>query len=437
MADIYGFFNNFDSLERKSQQVSRMKDHVGYDLLTEYHDEITGSLLCQTSWESIADQPQSVPCVLDGEIYNRDELLPFVTDDKQSPMTDAELIYLLYRKKIKGFPGIINGIFAFAIVDRDAGKLVIARDHLGSRSLYFAQVGQTVYFATRIKTLLKAGVDATLSEQSIYSYLCSVSLTPPQTMFKSVEAVRPATMLSFDRNNNRQEQRYWDIAETTEDRNKSFAEFSDEIKSLIINSVKIRADKGGQIGSIVSGGIDSSVVTSVLCDSLSKPERLPVFSIAFAEKKFSDASLQELMYQAFPVDHHQSQIGPDQYWSLLGKAMSVLDAPVNDDAMVGMYRVFELARENGCSALFEGEAADELFFTTHVHSERQFLKLKKAVPSFSQSLLGKTFTTSPIGGGITKKIRRQLFRLGVSDTDRRLMILPSYYHTGIPIMKKP
>jgi asparagine synthase (glutamine-hydrolysing) len=433
VAEIMGFFSRGAGPDENRTTASKLNAGDNISIFNQYMDDSTGSYLCQTSWEQVDMEQQSVPCVLDGEIYNRGELLELLDSDEE--LTDADIIYLLYRRQVTGFPGIINGIFAFALLDTNQRKLILARDHLGSRSLYYAKAGRTLFFSTRIKTLLNAGVDPRLSEESVYAYICSVSLTPPQTMFDQIKALRPASMVTFDIDAGENEYIYWNIADITEDRTRSFEDFSDEVRDLIIDAVNIRAEKGGRIGSIVSGGIDSSTVSSILCRSLKANERLPVFSMSFSESVFSDAGLQDLFYKAFPVEQHQSIIKPEHYWDLLEKAVAAIDSPVNDDAMVGMYRVFQLAKDNGCSVLFEGEAADELFFTTHVHSERKFQQVKKFCPAPAQKILKTLFPISPIGGGFANKIRRQLFRLGLSDTDRRLHVLPSYWHTGIPIMK--
>ncbi|WP_319525804.1 asparagine synthase-related protein [uncultured Desulfosarcina sp.] len=433
MAEIRGFFFSGAGPDENRSTVSKVNAGDDKNIFSQFMDESTRSYLCQTSWEPVDKDRQGVPCVLDGEIYNRRELLELL--DSCEELTDAEIIYALYHKQVAGFPRIINGIFAFALLDTNRCRLIIARDHLGSRNIFYAKSGQTLYFSSRIKSLLNAGVDSTLSEESVYSYLCSVALTPPQTMFAKIKAVRPATTITFDLGGVENEQVYWDIADITEDRARSFENFTDEVRHLIVDAVKIRADRGGRIGSIVSGGIDSSAVSSILCRSLKNGERLPVFSIAFSDSEFSDAGLQNVFFKAFPVEPYQSVINPEKYWELLKIAVTALDSPVNDDAMVGMYRVFQLAKENGCSVLFEGEAADELFFTTHVHSERKFLQVKKFCPDPVQKILGSLFTISPVGDALTNKIRRLLFRLGVSDTERRLSVLPSYWHTGIPIMK--
>ena len=219
--------------------------------------------------------------------------------------------------------------------------------------------------------LASGAVDSSISTNAVRNYLFSVALTPPETMYTGIQAVPPARVITIDEHGLAKENIYWKINQIKENRERSFEDFSEEVRSLMIDAVICRAVAGGKIGSIVSGGVDTSVVTSILSDSFGNDRKLPVFSIAFDEKKFSDESLQATMYESFPLAPHQDVIRAEDYWSILKQALTHLDSPVNDDAVVGMFRVFQLTREHGCTAVFEGEGADEIFFTNHVHSERQ------------------------------------------------------------------
>jgi asparagine synthase (glutamine-hydrolysing) len=101
-----------------------------------------------------------------------------------------------------------------------------------------------------------------------------------------------------------------------------------------------------------------------------------------------------------------------------------------------MYRVFNLARAEGCTALFEGEAADELFFTGHVHAERGFQKFLSVPYSMRKALIAPFFRHNVLGSGLGRKVRRQLFKLGLSDTERRLLVLPSFYRISRSIIRE-
>lgn len=371
--------------------------------------------------------------VFEGEIYNREELGRELGLGRNAG--EGEIVLALYKQEGPDFPRRLNGIFGVAVHDGAEHRIVLARDHVGSRSLYYSRSKQGLVFSTTIRSLLDTGVvDRELSLHGINSYFSSTAVSPPDTLYAQVRAVPPGTTVSLAENGDVVERVYWQVSGIREDRGRTMEDYADEVRELIVDAVRIRAGAGGRCGSIVSGGVDSSVVTALLTRQLASGDLLPVFSVVFAEKPYSDAALQKFMYDGFPLHPYQATMSSEEYWNILNKALENLDTPVNDDALAGMYRVFELARAVGCTAVFEGEAADELFFTGHVHSERRLQKFL-SVPFFMRrSLLGSLFVHNSIGGGLGNKIKRLLFKIGIDDTERRLMVLTSFYRTARPIM---
>lgn len=373
--------------------------------------------------------------VFEGEIYNREELIEDLQLSKEAG--EGEIVLDLYKRDGLDFPRRINGIFAAALHDGENQRFVLARDHVGSRSLYYVKNRQGILFATTIKALLDTGiVDQSLSLYGVHSYFCSTAISPPDTIYSEVKALRPAASICFFGNGDVREHVYWPIKDVQEDQRRSIEDFSEELRGLLLDSIKIRARCGGRYGSIVSGGVDSSFVSAVLTHELSSGDKLPVFSVDFAEALYSDAHLQKTMYETFPLHPHRATMSSDEYWNILNMGVRNLDTPVNDDAFAGMYKVFNLARSVGCTALFEGEAADELFFTGHVHSERRLQKYLLFPATLRKLLFGTTVKTSAIGGTPLNKVERFFFRMGIDDTERRLMVLPSFYRTKRFILQK-
>lgn len=371
----------------------------------------------------------------EGELYNRKQLIDAFSLNNNAAI--GEVVSAAYQKFGVDFAQNFNGVFAIALYDKQSRQLVLARDHVGSKSLFYAKNSKGVFFATTLKALLATGlIDRKLSITSIQSYFSSTSIAPPDTMFAAIRCLRPGTAVQLSENSEPQEHTYWRIKEINEDYTRSMDSFSEEVRALILDAVKIRGNCGGQMGSIVSGGVDSSVVTAILTQSIDRQQRLPVFSIVFDEKPYSDAPLQKIMYEACNLQPYSATVTSGDYWAILQKIVGQLDSPVNDDAVVGMYRVFQLARETGCSALFEGEAADELFFTGHVHAERQFQMFLTIPYVLRKLLIAPMVRHTVLGTGIKKKIWRLLFRLGLSDSERRLLVLPSFYRMSHPIIRK-
>jgi asparagine synthase (glutamine-hydrolysing) len=440
MSSIFGFILNQGSEEQQQEIAARMSQALKFrgDLVVST-PRTGGACLGATQFE--LDTVQSCyasslfAIVLEGEIYNQKQLIKELGLDKSA--REGEIIQALYRRDGLDFARELNGIFVIALYDRVSGQVVLARDHVGGRSLYYARNRQGLFFATTTRALLSSGmVEPELSQYGIGAYFSSTAISPPDTMYAGISCLRPGAVICFSPQGEITDHTYWNIREIQEDTGRSLESFAEELRHLLIDAIEARGDAGARFGSIVSGGVDTSTITSVLARHWRCKQALPVFSIVFDEIPYSDAELQQVMYRSYHLEPTSAVITAREYWNLLHKAVANLDAPINDDAMVGMYRVFQMASDAGCSALFDGEAADELFFTGHVHSERRFQKYLTIPYGVRKHLLGSLFRHYPHGGGLGTRVQRQLFKLGLSDTERRLLVIPSFYRNRRPILRE-
>jgi asparagine synthase (glutamine-hydrolysing) len=375
--------------------------------------------------------------VAEGEIYNGEEILDRLENENVRPTDIWDSFFalpLLYERMGRDFPRILNGVFSIALWDGRNRTLHLIRDHLGSRSLFWAKSPDGLVFASTVRALLTTGrVEVSISMKGLAAYLSSVAVSPPQTLFKGVQAVRPGYAVVWNEKEI-SEYSYWPINQVHENYKRTEGSFAEEIRETLKDAVRIRKNGNFPIGGLVSGGLDTGVVTSLLAEDFSRDCPLPVFSIAFSEQSFSEADLQQVMYDRFPLAPHAAELEPYEFWDLLAKAVEQLDVPVNDPALVGMLRVFGLAREHGCRAVFDGEAADELFFTGHAHSERAFQRLLFLPLSLRQGFLGRLIPHMPLGTEFSQRLKRLFFRLGLPDNERRLLVLPSFYRHAESIL---
>jgi asparagine synthase (glutamine-hydrolysing) len=440
MSAIFGLITHQGDAERREETGAKMSAALTFrgDLVTSFS---TGDIAVLGA-RNFADE--LVNCgfsngiftvVFEGDIYNSDQLINELQLDKDTQT--SEVILASYIKYGLDFAKRINGIFSIALYDAEKRQLILTRDHVGSHSLYYANNIYGFFFATTTRALLQSGlVEHALSPYGIHSYFSSTAISPPDTIYSKIYCLRPGTSLSINAQGDVREHTYWRINELEENAVRSLDDFAEELRELLIDAIEIRALAGRNYGSIVSGGVDTSVVTAVLARDWKDIVRMPAFSIVFAERKYSDAALQQVMYESFNLKPNSAVISARQYWDFLREACANFDCPVNDDAAVGMYRVFQLARSVDCRVVFEGEAADELFFTGHVHSERSFQKYLKIPYSVRKKLIGSVFSHNTIGGGFGNKALRLLFKMGLSDTERRLLVLPSFYRTKRSICRE-
>ncbi|PID58041.1 hypothetical protein CSB45_04955 [candidate division KSB3 bacterium] len=384
----------------------------------------------------VKNASESIVAVIEGEIYNERELGSLLGDALVSPDKESvfSTIIPLYEKFGKDFPKYLNGIFVIVLWDRDANSVYMARDHLGGRSLFYTIQQNSLLFASGLQALLQSGLfSPALSETGIYRYLSSTAISPPYTMFEDVYCLRPGTVAVYHQGRIA-EHDYWGLKDIQEEYSRTEDDFTEELRELILDSIRLRADYGGTFGSLLSGGIDSSLIAATLVTH-KKTQSFPGCSIAFDEQYFSDAPLQQIMYQRYPIEKVNAILRIDEFAKIFQQAAAFLDSPVNDHAYVGMYKAFELVKETGCSVGFDGIGADQIFCSTTSHGEREFQRFLRIPSCFRQGVLHRLFPSIPLGNTLPHKVLRLLYRIGLADDERHLTWIPSFYDHRTPVMK--
>jgi asparagine synthase (glutamine-hydrolysing) len=365
----------------------------------------------------------------EGELYNGLELSEKIGG--HAPLVSAAnpffLVPELYLKFGSNFPRFLNGAFTIALWDKRKQTLLLIRDHLGSHSLFYRIEKDGVLFATTTKAIVLAQNESVkLLPSSVDQYFSSVALCPPATMFEGTLAVSPASLVQITKGV-AQKSEYWNLGEVSEDYGRSQDDFADEVGSLFRECVKIRADFPGAYGTLVSGGVDTSAIASVLLQ-MKRDEPLNGFSINFAERDYSDGWLQEKIYSEFNIRKNSLHLGPAEFADALVKGVTTLDLPVNDVAYAGMFKAMELARKEGLASVFEGEGSDEIFCTGHSRGELSIQRWLVLPAWLRKVLFGLMFKSLPIGGSRLQKASRFGFRLGAADHIRLSTWIPGFYN---------
>lgn len=361
---------------------------------------------------------------MEGEIY--------AIPGNDNPATEAPQSALIrqYQQAGSDFPRSVNGAYTAVLWDENNQTLHLARDHAGCRSVYYAPIDGGIVFASTAAAIVATGiVDASIDPASVDCYFGVKALSPPRTMFKHIFAVRPGHALVWKDGQIRQHD-YWRLHEVREDQRSSAAALRDELRATIEDAVRIRQRAGGNFCALVSGGIDTSAVATLLSRSSGSPQPLHGLSIAFDEMAYSDASLQDIIVKTLGVDQHERILKPADFAATLTRAVGFLDSPVNDAALVGMHAVFGMAREDGYDVVFDGEGPDELFPAGNTQGERGIAGLLRMPQPLRRSTFGLLADTLPIGDSMTDRIRRMCARLALPDDERRMTWRP-LFHTAV------
>jgi asparagine synthase (glutamine-hydrolysing) len=309
--------------------------------------------------QPIHNEDKSVWAVFNGEIYNYREL----RDDLERrghhfyTQSDTETIVHLYEEY--GADGVsrLRGMFAYALWDERRNRLVVARDRLGIKPLYYGRFGGRLYFASELRAFgLVPGFPRVLNEASVQRYLAYLYVPGPETIWRDVVELPPAHVLVYD-GEAVSTHRYWDVQyregehrSRTEWRERFLAQFRDSVKCHLMSEVPL--------GAFLSGGIDSSAMVAVMAQESGK--RVKTFSIGYqGEGAFQDErAYARIVADRYDTEHREFVVTPDAA-ALLPDLVATMEQPFADSSVIPNYYISKLTREHVTVAL-SGLGGDEI-----------------------------------------------------------------------------
>ncbi|MDT5295313.1 MAG: hypothetical protein QOJ76_2193 [Acidobacteriota bacterium] len=307
--------------------------------------------------------------VFNGEIYNHALLREGLEQrgHRYRSRTDSETIIHLYEERGLDFINELEGDFAVALWDARRGRLVLARDRVGVKPLYFYMKDGRLLFASEIKAILAhPQVSAEVDERSLYHYLSFLTSPAPHTLFRGVGKVPAGHMLICRRDGNLETIRYWDALPPDATANGDGArviheeEYRAEILRLLRESIKKRMMADVPFGVFLSGGVDSSANVALMAEQMSRP--VETFTVAYSDHaELNELDAARSIAERFGTNHHEVLIGEREMRDFLPELVFHQDEPLADPVCVPLYYVSKLARESGTIVVQVGEGADELF----------------------------------------------------------------------------
>ena len=239
----------------------------------------------------------------------------------------------------------LHGMFAFAIVDRDTDEVVLVRDRLGIKPLYLHERGGRLRFASTLPALLAGGdVSDRIDDVALHHYLSFHSVVPaPRTILAEVRRVPPATMLRVRADGRRRERRYWDLDfddGSTDDLTPE--EWNDAVLASLRTAVDRRQVADVPVGVLLSGGLDSSLITALLAEGGQRG--LQTFSIGFeshGEIEGDEFRWSDIVARSFDTDHHQLRIASDDLPAALDRAIGAMSEPMVSHDVVAFHLLSE------------------------------------------------------------------------------------------------
>jgi asparagine synthase (glutamine-hydrolysing) len=311
-----------------------------------------------TGHQPIHNEDRSVWIVFNGEIYNFRELRTELelAGHRFYTATDTEVIVHAYEQWGQGAIGRLRGMFGLAIWDARSRALLVARDRIGIKPMYYAQVNGRLYFGSELKSLLQApDLPRDLDANALDHYLSFLYTPRDGSIFKSVRKLPPGHLLTWTDGRIAVKQ-YWQLP-VDETFRGSEEDAVQHLRGVLGDAVRSHLMSDVPLGAFLSGGIDSSLVVGLMSEFSSS--RVKTFSIGFDEPAFDELEHARRVAVHFGTDHHEFVVKPDGV-SILDKLVSHFDEPFADSSAIPTWYVSEMARRH-VTVVLSGDGGDELF----------------------------------------------------------------------------
>lgn len=357
-------------------QNSFHKDHVGFG-----HARLSILDVSDQGHQPMFDEDKSVMIVFNGEIYNfksiKEELTALGYSFKSTG--DTEVILKAYKHFGTSFLNKLNGFFALAIYDFEKEETILARDRFGIKPLVYYKDEQQILFASEIKAITEFNVDKTLDYTSIYTYFQLNYIADPHSIYKEVKKLEPGTYLKIDRQNKFQQIPYFQLNYGTDQHsytNLNYESAKEKFLNLLDTSVKRRMVSDVPLGTFLSGGIDSSMVTALASRYTSQ---LETFSIGYADEPFFDETNFALeVAKKYKTNHHVFKLSNNDLLESLESTLLYQDEPFADSSALAVNILAKNTAQHVKVAL-SGDGADELFSGYHKHMAEFLIRQKTTV----------------------------------------------------------
>ena len=315
----------------------------------------------EASAQPMSSADGAVWIVYNGEVYNFADLRADLVARGHAFRTsgDTEVILRLYEEYGHDCVTRLRGMFAFAIWDSRTETLLLARDRLGVKPLYYARTQDALLFGSELKSLLadrqfRAGLE--IEPEAVHAYLSFLCVPDPISIYRGVEKL-PAGHILIVHRGRTELRRYWNVSFQAE-AGVSEDEWARRILEVMQESVRIRLVSDVPLGAFLSGGIDSSTVVALMAGMMSQPVK--TFSIGFADRAFDEASDARRVATHLGTDHTELVLAPMEAREVIPQLLAHFDEPFADASAIPTYYVSRLARQSVTVAL-SGDGGDELF----------------------------------------------------------------------------
>lgn len=410
MCGFVGFVGNknLDALKAMSSAIShRGPDGENVALFEEKvhfaHRRLAIIDLSPAGSQPMASHNGKLSIAYNGEVYNfqsiKDEL-----DRNWRGHSDTEVIIeAISQWGVKAALEKMTGMFAFAVYDSERRVVYLARDRFGEKPLYYGFCGENFFFGSELKSFKKhPDFNPGIDRKALKSFFKFNYIPAPLSIYEGISKLEPGCYLEYDLSTGKiKKEKYWDFSKTMFGNSTlKFSEASQQLELLLKNAVKNQMVSDVPLGAFLSGGIDSSLIVSLMQAQSEKPVK--TFTIGFHEKNFNEALFAKKVAEHLGTEHFELYVSPHDALNVVPKLSQIYDEPFSDSSQIPTYLVSEMTRKHVTVSL-SGDAGDEVFGGYN----RYFLcaKISKSIfwaPNPLRNLLSNLITS--IRPGVWDKI---------------------------------
>jgi asparagine synthase (glutamine-hydrolysing) len=369
--------------------------------------------------QPIANEDETAWVILNGEVYNYQSLRAELLErgHRLSTQSDTEAILHLYEDLDSDCVHQLDGMFAFAVYDArpstltasPTGRLLIGRDRLGKKPLYYADVHGTLIFGSELKPLLQdSRISRELDLEALDHYLSLHMIPAPYSIFKAIRKLPAGCVLDCDVSEVKI-RRYWNFTDFLGCRRLPEEEAVAEIRRLLFAAVEKRLISEVPLGAFLSGGLDSSTVVAIMAQL--KQEPVKTFAIGFeGPATYSELPYARALAAHYKTDHYEAVARPDIV-ELLPQMVYHADEPFADEAAIPTFLIAQAARDK-VTVVLTGDGGDEVFGGYHMYLYEQWARTYRQLPPVTDAVIAEL--TSVLGRRPGMRLLDQMYRFSRS-----------------------
>ena len=327
--------------------------------------------LSESAQQPMFDPALGLGIVFNGAIYNHPELRRELEAKGYRFYShgDTEVLLKAYHAWGEDFVSRLNGMFAFAIWERDSGRVLLGRDRLGIKPLYYAPIAGGLRFASALPALLAAGgVDTSIDPAALNHYLSFHAVVPaPHTLLAGVRKLAPGTLMRIEPDGRRSERSFWalDYARDAADESRSFEDWTEILLDGLRAAVRRRLVADVPVGALLSGGVDSSLIVGLMAEAGVK--ELRTYNVGFADvggEKGNEFEYADIVAREFGTVHERIFVPEQELLTRLPEAVAAMNEPMVSHDCIGFYLLSEAVSRHS-KVVQSGQGADEVFGGYH------------------------------------------------------------------------